>query len=166
METLPVDPRSFWEKGYSAKLSAGWTSTYAHHHNHCVACITRLPSQSPDEKPDCRRHLISYRSAAIMYSIQSSYHPYLGLFLFLCCSGAVIVQFFKPTDLKRSAGRRKWAMPPGPSGPPVLGNLRQMMQARRGGALSFNAWVSWKPVERQHVPGSECAAAILLDSVW
>lgn len=34
-------------------------------------------------------------------------------------------------------------MPPGPAGVPVLGNLTQMMQARRSGALAFNKWVSF-----------------------
>lgn len=86
-----------------------------------------------------------------MYSIESSYYPYLGLFLFLSSSCVALVQFLKPTDLKRSGGRKRWAMPPGPPGLPVLGNLWQMMQARRGGPLSFNEWVSFKSVEHKHM---------------
>lgn len=85
-----------------------------------------------------------------MYQIESSYYPYLGLFLFLCSSCVAIAQFLKPTDLKWSPGK-KWAMPPGPAGVPVLGNLPQMMQARRE-ALSFNKWVSAKPVQHENVP--------------
>lgn len=79
-----------------------------------------------------------------MYTIDSTYHPpYVGLFLliFSCCVYAVI-QVLKPVDLKRSSGKRRWSMPPGPPGAPVLGNLPHMMKARRGGALSFNKWVS------------------------
>lgn len=87
-----------------------------------------------------------------MYSIESSYYPYLGLFLSLCSSCVALVQFFKPTDLKRSGGMKRWAMPPGPPGLPLLGNLLQMMQARKGGPFSFNEWVSFKPVEHKRVP--------------
>ena len=115
----------------------------------CADYITLLPSQWPEKQWDRQRHLISYLSAAIMYSIESSYYPYLGPFLFLCCSCVALVQFLKPTDLKRSGGRKRWAMPPGPPGLPVLGNLRQMMQARRGGPLSFNEWVSFKRCRTQ-----------------
>ena len=86
-----------------------------------------------------------------MYPIESSYYPYWGLFFFLCGSCVALVQFLKPTDLKRSGGTKRWAMPPGPPGLPVLGNLRQMMHARRG-ALSFNNWVSFKPVEHKKAP--------------
>ncbi|KAJ5679520.1 hypothetical protein N7462_007764 [Penicillium macrosclerotiorum] len=76
-----------------------------------------------------------------MYLIQSAYSLYLGLLLLLCGSGAALVHFLKPTDLKQSPGKKRWAMPPGPPGVPVLGNLRQMMHARRG-ALSFNQWLT------------------------
>ncbi|KAE8373971.1 cytochrome P450 [Aspergillus bertholletiae] len=78
-----------------------------------------------------------------MHPIESLYYPYLGLFLllFLCSSFVALVQFLKPTDLKWSPGKKRWAMPPGPPGVPVLGNLRQMMEARRG-ALSFNKWLA------------------------
>ncbi|KAH7625609.1 cytochrome P450 [Sordaria sp. MPI-SDFR-AT-0083] len=79
-----------------------------------------------------------------MYTIDSTYYPpYVGLFLliFSFCVYAVI-QVLKPVDLKRSSGKRRWSMPPGPPGAPVLGNLPQMMKARRGGALSFNEWVN------------------------
>ncbi|GFF37994.1 O-methylsterigmatocystin oxidoreductase [Aspergillus udagawae] len=77
-----------------------------------------------------------------MYPIESAYYPYLGLFLFLCSSCIALVQFFKPTDLKWSPGTKTWAMPPGPPGVPVLGNLHQMMEARRRGAISFNKWLA------------------------
>jgi hypothetical protein len=79
-----------------------------------------------------------------MYTIDSAFHPpYVGLFLliFSCCVYAVL-HVLKPVDLKGSGGKRRWSMPPGPPGAPVLGNLPQMMKARRGGALSFNKWVS------------------------
>ncbi|KAI0413485.1 cytochrome P450 2C31 [Xylaria grammica] len=75
-----------------------------------------------------------------MYPIENPY-PYWGLLLVLCGSCVVLIQFLKPTDLKWSGGTRKWAMPPGPPGLPVLGNLLQMMQARRG-AVSLNSWLS------------------------
>ncbi|KAL9082950.1 MAG: hypothetical protein Q9165_008713 [Trypethelium subeluteriae] len=75
-----------------------------------------------------------------MYPIESSYYLSLGLFLFLCSSCGVLIQFLKPTDLKWSPGAKRWAMPPGPPGVPVLGNLPQMMRARRG-APSFNQWL-------------------------
>ena len=100
-----------------------------------------------------------------MYLIESSYAPYVGFFLLLCSSCVALVQFLKPTDLKSSPGAKKWAMPPGPPGVPVLGNLSQMMQARRG-AISFNKWVSLKPVSQENGPWSEHLAAGLLDIVW
>ena len=124
-----------------------------HHCHHCHRLIPApaishfFPSPWPEKQRHRQRHLVSYLSAAIMYSIESSYYPFLALFLFLflCTSGGALVQFLKPTDLKQSGGRTRWAVPPGPPGIPVLGNLRQMMQARRGGALSFNEWVSFEP---------------------
>ncbi|KAI1497639.1 cytochrome P450 2C31 [Biscogniauxia marginata] len=77
-----------------------------------------------------------------MYPIESSYYPYLGLFLVLCSSCvALVLQFLKPTDLKWSGGTKRWAMPPGPPGLPVLGNLLQMMRARRG-PVSLNNWLA------------------------
>lgn len=81
---------------------------------------------------------------ASMYTVETSYYPYLGLLLLLCSSCAALAQFLRPTDLKWSLGTRRLAMPPGPLGVPVLGNLPQMMRARRG-ALSFNKWVSLEP---------------------
>ena len=39
-------------------------------------------------------------------------------------------------------------MPRGPPGIPVLGNLHQMMHARRG-ALSFQKWVSLNPIPKK-----------------
>lgn len=42
-------------------------------------------------------------------------------------------------------------MPPGPAGVPVLGNLLQMMEARRRGALSVNKWVSVNLSNRPNV---------------
>ncbi|EAT82251.1 hypothetical protein HBH56_107850 [Parastagonospora nodorum] len=75
-----------------------------------------------------------------MYPIENSYYPYWGFFLVLCSSCAVLVQFLQPTDLKWST--KKWAMPPNPVGVPVLGNLLQMMQARRRGAVAFNDWLA------------------------
>lgn len=56
-------------------------------------------------------------------------------------------------------------MPPGPSGLPVLGNLSQMMKARRD-PISFNKWVSFKPVEQMNVPWAKHPTAGLLDTVW
>ncbi|KAF3355344.1 hypothetical protein VdG1_04177 [Verticillium dahliae VDG1] len=76
-----------------------------------------------------------------MYTVETSYYPYLGLLLLLCSSCAALAQFLRPTDLKWSLGTRRLAMPPGPLGVPVLGNLPQMMRARRG-ALSFNKWLA------------------------
>ncbi|KAK1959937.1 cytochrome P450 2C31 [Colletotrichum sublineola] len=76
-----------------------------------------------------------------MYSFDNLYYPYLGLLLILYCSCVVFVQSLKPTDLKWSPGAKRWAMPPGPPGVPVLGNLPQMMEARRG-AISLNKWLS------------------------
>ncbi|KAF3345839.1 hypothetical protein VD0004_g8335 [Verticillium dahliae] len=76
-----------------------------------------------------------------MYTVETSYYPYLGLLLLLCSSCAALAQFLRPTDLKWSLGARRLAMPPGPPGVPVLGNLPQMMRARRG-ALSFNKWLA------------------------
>jgi hypothetical protein len=141
------------------------TSIDAHHRYPCADYITLLPTQWPEKQRDRQQRLFSYLSAAIMYAIESSYYPYLGLLLLVCGSCVGLVQFLKPTDLKWSGGRKRWAMPPGPPGLPVLGNLRQMMQARRGGALSFNDWVSFKAVEHKQLPWSERPAAILLDTV-
>lgn len=87
-----------------------------------------------------------------MYSIESSYYLYLGLFLSLCSSCVALVQFFKPIDLKRFGGMKRWAMSPGLSGLLLLGNLLQMMQARKGGPFFFNEWVSFKSVEHKRVP--------------
>jgi hypothetical protein len=76
-----------------------------------------------------------------MYPLDGSYFTYLGLFGLLCSVCVVaILQYLKPVDLKSS----KYVMPPGPKGQPVLGNLNQMMAARRGGALAFNRWVSFR----------------------
>ncbi|KAI1632598.1 cytochrome P450 2C31 [Biscogniauxia mediterranea] len=80
-------------------------------------------------------------SSASMYPIESSFYLYWGFVLLLCGSFLAIVQLLKPTDLKWSVGAKRWAMPPGPPGVPVLGNLSQMMKARRG-ALSFNNWLA------------------------
>ncbi|KAM0507798.1 hypothetical protein ACHAQF_003637 [Verticillium nonalfalfae] len=76
-----------------------------------------------------------------MYSVEASYYPYLGLLLLLGSSCVALAQFLKPADLKWSLGTKRVAMPPGPPGVPVLGNLPQMMRARRG-ALSFNKWLA------------------------
>ncbi|KAK1779565.1 cytochrome P450 [Copromyces sp. CBS 386.78] len=97
-----------------------------------------------------------------MYTIDSTYHtPYVGVFLliFSCCLYAVI-QVLKPVDLKRSSGKRRWSMPPGPPGAPVLGNLRQMMKARRGGALSFNKWLA------SLIPYGEMATLHMGSKTW
>ena len=68
-------------------------------------------------------------------------YGYLGFVLAICgACAALLIYSLKPTDLKYS--RKRWAMPPGPQGAPVLGNLHQMMQARRGGALAFNKWLT------------------------
>lgn len=75
-----------------------------------------------------------------MYLVEIFFHPYLGVLFFLCSSCVVLVHLLRPIDLKWSPGKKKWAMPPGPPGVPVLGNLSQMMQARRE-PLSFNSWV-------------------------
>lgn len=78
---------------------------------------------------------------SIMYTIESYYYPFLGLFALLFCSCAALAQLLKPNDLKSlPRGKRPWSMPPGPPGVPILGNLRQMMDARKG-ALSLNYWV-------------------------
>jgi len=77
-----------------------------------------------------------------MAQSEISYLPLLSLFAALAGSCAVLLHYLKPADLKRSS--KQWAMPPGPSGLPVLGNLLQMMRARRG-AIPFNNWVSFQP---------------------
>lgn len=84
-----------------------------------------------------------------MYPKENLYYIYLGLYVSLCsgCVVLFIIQLLKPVDLKWSPGKRRWAMPPGPPGVPVLGNLGQMMLARRG-AASFNSWVRIIPVPR------------------
>ncbi|KAI0868779.1 cytochrome P450 2C31 [Hypoxylon argillaceum] len=64
-----------------------------------------------------------------------------GLFLGLCGSCVVVLHFLKPPDLKWLGSTKKWTMPPGPPGLPVLGNLLQMMQARRS-AVSLNNWLA------------------------
>ncbi|KAK2063126.1 cytochrome P450 [Colletotrichum caudatum] len=89
-----------------------------------------------------------------MYSIENSYSSYLGFLLILCWSGVVFVQFLKPTNLQCYLGTKRWAMPPGPPGVPILGNLPQMMQARRE-TLSFNKWLAKRGKitnERPHMP--------------
>jgi hypothetical protein len=103
-----------------------------------------------------------------MYPLENSYYPYWGLFLVLCSSCAVLVHFLQPIDSKWST--KKWAMPPKPPGVPVLGNLLQMMQARRRGAVSFNDWVSfWETpsnMREREAYWFNCPAAGLFDSVW
>ncbi|KAI0595626.1 cytochrome P450 2C31 [Biscogniauxia sp. FL1348] len=76
-----------------------------------------------------------------MYLTEGSYYPYWGFFLVLCSSCMALVQFLKPTDLKWSVGTKRWAMPPGPPGLPVLGNLRQLLQARHE-PVSFKNWLA------------------------
>ncbi|ETS87749.1 hypothetical protein PFICI_01577 [Pestalotiopsis fici W106-1] len=74
-----------------------------------------------------------------MFLIESSYSPYWGIVLIFGGFLAALVQFLKPKDLKSSGGSKKWSMPPGPAGIPVLGNLWEMMQARR----DPNAFTNW-----------------------
>ncbi|KAI0482299.1 cytochrome P450 2C31 [Xylariaceae sp. FL0804] len=75
-----------------------------------------------------------------MYLFEESYSCW-GIFLALCGSCIMVIHLLQPTALKWSGRTRKWSMPPGPTGLPVLGNLRQMMQARRG-AVSMNDWLA------------------------
>ncbi|KAI0967468.1 cytochrome P450 2C31 [Xylaria arbuscula] len=70
-----------------------------------------------------------------------SYHVYGASLFVLCGICAALVYFFTPIDRRWSLGSKRWAMPPGPPGVPVLGNLRQMMDAREGGPIALNQWL-------------------------
>ncbi|KAI0871067.1 cytochrome P450 [Hypoxylon argillaceum] len=80
--------------------------------------------------------------AVDMYFFQSLYYPTLGVFASLSVAFLALSWLLKPSDLKWWPGSRRWSMPRGPSGLPVLGNLLQMMRARRGGATAFNQWLA------------------------
>lgn len=94
---------------------------------------------APDNLENNRHDPISDMFAVNMYSIESSNYPYLTLLLVLGISCAALIQFLSPVDLKWSIRSKGWAMPPGPPGLPVLGNLQQMMAARSGPT----AYVKW-----------------------
>jgi hypothetical protein len=112
--------------------------------------ITSLLSGGLEKSHNLLHNLVFYLLAAIMYSIENPSLPYWGLFLVLCGSCVALTQFLNPPDLKWP--RKKWVMPTGPQGVPLLGNLLQMMQARRG-AVSLNNWVSHQVNEHEKKGG-------------
>ena len=72
-----------------------------------------------------------------MYSILSSQ---LGLLLGALALPIVIILLFlkelsKPVDKKWKLRGKKWNLPPGPKGSPIVGNLLQFSQARNTGNL-------------------------------
>ncbi|KAI1130274.1 cytochrome P450 [Nemania abortiva] len=52
----------------------------------------------------------------------------------------ILIEFLRPTDLKWLRTKR-WRMPIGPPGKPIMGNLLQMMRARRDPS-AFNEWLA------------------------
>lgn len=72
-----------------------------------------------------------------MYSVLSSK---MGLLLGALALPVVLVLLFlrelsKPVDKKWRLGGKKWKLPPGPKGKPIVGNLWQFSKARDTGKL-------------------------------
>ena len=63
---------------------------------------------------------------------------------------AVVQAFFKPVHRRISLKKHPWKFPPGPRGIPIMGNLRQMMKARRDGA-QLSSWVILVSHELEHL---------------
>ncbi|KAI1824103.1 cytochrome P450 [Xylaria intraflava] len=65
---------------------------------------------------------------------------YFGLILVLCVICLFLIDLLSPTDSKWLVRTKQWRMPNGPPGRPVIGNLLQMMQARRD-PNTFSQWL-------------------------
>ncbi|KAI1431251.1 cytochrome P450 [Xylaria sp. CBS 124048] len=63
-----------------------------------------------------------------------------GLLLVLCTLCLAVIEFLRPVDSKWLLRTKSWRMPKGPPGQPIVGNLLQMMQARRNPG-AFNEWL-------------------------
>ena len=60
-----------------------------------------------------------------------------SLILFLLCGFVVIRERLKPVDRKWRLRGRRWKLPHGPSGVPILGNMLQFFEARDTGGLTL-----------------------------
>ncbi|KAI1659015.1 cytochrome P450 [Daldinia decipiens] len=76
-----------------------------------------------------------------MSTIESLYTVYYGLVLVICAICLILVEFLRPVDSKFLFRSKRWKMPPGPPGQPIVGNLLQMFQARRN-PRAFNEWLA------------------------
>ena len=63
-----------------------------------------------------------------------------ALFAISTLSLFLLREIFKPIDTRWTGFGRRWKMPPGPPGQPVVGNLLQMFRARDKG--QFGSYVS------------------------
>ncbi|KAI2781521.1 cytochrome P450 [Daldinia loculata] len=76
-----------------------------------------------------------------MSTIESLYTVYYGLGLVICAICLVLVESLRPVDSKFLFRTKRWTMPSGPPGQPIVGNLLQMFQARRN-PHAFNEWLA------------------------
>lgn len=88
-----------------------------------------------------------------MDSTGCSYTTYYGLALIFFTICLAIIELLRPAHLKWLMFSKRWRMPPGPPGQPIVGNLLQMMEARRD-SRSFNEWVSTTAVNPQRSSAS------------
>ncbi|KAI1477936.1 cytochrome P450 [Daldinia eschscholtzii] len=76
-----------------------------------------------------------------MSAIESLNPVYYGIALVLGIISFAVIEFLRPVDSKLLSGKKRWRMPPGPPGEPIVGNLLQMFQARRS-AQALNEWLN------------------------
>ncbi|TGJ76804.1 hypothetical protein E0Z10_g10835 [Xylaria hypoxylon] len=75
-----------------------------------------------------------------MGGIEPSLNIRYGLLLLVCILCVALIELLRPIDSKWLLRTKRWRMPGGPSGSPIMGNLLQMMQARRNPG-TFNQWL-------------------------
>ncbi|KAI8960529.1 cytochrome P450 [Daldinia sp. FL1419] len=80
-----------------------------------------------------------------MLAIEILNPVHCGLALAIGAICLVLLESLRPVDSKFLFSAKRWRMPPGPSGQPIVGNLLQMLQARRN-PRTLNEWlVSLRP---------------------